>query len=156
MPKLELETSDEQQTERLGEALASGLALGDVVLVAGELGAGKTTLVRGACRGLGVREHVTSPTFVIGARYAGRLPVSHVDLYRLETLAGEDPALLADYIGPDCVSFVEWPERAGSALDSEQVALRLAIRHDGEDRRAIAAEGEQRLIDALAAAAAAR
>jgi tRNA threonylcarbamoyladenosine biosynthesis protein TsaE len=152
MPEIQLETAGAQQTERLGEALAAALAPGDVVLVAGELGAGKTTLVRGACRALGVRENVTSPTFVIGQTYSGQLPVSHLDLYRLETLAGEDPALLADYLRSDCVAFVEWPERAGGALDSERVVLSLAISHAGDDRRSISASGDRGPIDALAAA----
>lgn len=153
MPRIELETADAAQTERLGEALAATLGPGDVVLVAGELGAGKTTLIRGACRALGVREQVTSPTFVIGCSYQGTLPVSHVDLYRLETLAGEDPSLLADYLRPDRVAFVEWPERAGSLLDDEHVVLRLSLEHAGEDRRAISAAGDSPVINALAAAA---
>ena len=77
---------------------ASACAPGDVVLVAGDVGTGKTTFVRGACRGLGVSEPVTSPSFTIGQRYEGRVPVSHVDLFRLDTLEGEDPALLDDYL----------------------------------------------------------
>ena len=80
-----------------------------MVLVGGELGAGKTTLIRGACRELGVTEQVTSPTFTIGRRYRGRVPVSHLDLYRLDSLADEDPGLLDDYLTPDAVAFVEWP-----------------------------------------------
>ncbi len=73
-------------------------------------GPGKTTLVRGACRALGITDPVTSPTFTIGQRYGGgRMPVSHLDLYRLQTLEGEDPALLEDYLRPEGVAFVEWP-----------------------------------------------
>src|SRR3954447_13599157 len=102
------------ETERLGAELATSLRPGDVVLVSGELGSGKTTFVRGACRALGVTGPVTSPTFTIGRRYAADVPVAHVDLYRLDSLAGEDPALLADYLGPELITFVEWPERAGS------------------------------------------
>ena len=79
-------TSSAAETEALGERIAAELGPGDVVLVSGELGAGKTTLIRGACRALGVREPVTSPTFTIGHRYRGRVPVSHLDLYRLERL----------------------------------------------------------------------
>ena len=106
------ETSDPSQTEALAAELAAGLAAGDVVLVEGELGAGKTTFVRGACRALGVGGVVTSPTFTIGQRYPATVPVSHLDLYRVADLGGEDPDLLADYIGPDRIAFVEWPERA--------------------------------------------
>src|ERR1700733_15361456 len=91
--------------------MASTLSPGDVVHVLGELGAGKTTLVRGACRALGVDAPVTSPTLGIAHRYGARVVriVSHIDLYRLRSLADEDPDLLADYVGPDRVVFVEWP-----------------------------------------------
>ena len=85
-----------EATERLAAELAGRLGPGDVVLVSGELGAGKTTFVRGAARALGVEEPVTSPTFTIGHVYAGRLPVSHLDLYRLGGLEGEAPGLLDD------------------------------------------------------------
>ncbi|MFM9043300.1 MAG: tRNA (adenosine(37)-N6)-threonylcarbamoyltransferase complex ATPase subunit type 1 TsaE [bacterium] len=78
-----------EQTESLGAELASGLAGGDVVLISGDLGAGKTTFVRGACRALGVEEPVTSPTFTIGRTYRGdEIGISHLDLYRLESLEG--------------------------------------------------------------------
>ena len=88
-----------------------------MVVVSGEVGAGKTTLIRGACRALGVEGPVTSPTFTIGQRYrGGRLPVSHLDLYRLADLEGEDPALLDDYLGPDGVAFVEWPAAGAGRL----------------------------------------
>ena len=106
------ETSDPSQTEALAAKLAAKLAAGDVVLVEGELGAGKTTFVRGACRALGVDGVVTSPTFTIGQRYPASVPISHLDLYRVADLGGEDPDMLADYIGPDRIAFVEWPENA--------------------------------------------
>jgi tRNA threonylcarbamoyladenosine biosynthesis protein TsaE len=122
-------------TEAMGAELAGGLRPGDVVLVSGELGSGKTTFVRGACRALGVTGPVTSPTFTIGRRYGGDLPVAHVDLYRLDSLAGEDPALLADYLGPDLVTFLEWPERAGAA--SRDVAWRVRLEHLGGDQRRV-------------------
>jgi tRNA threonylcarbamoyladenosine biosynthesis protein TsaE len=130
------------ETEAVGARLAENLEPGDVVLVAGELGAGKTTLIRGACRALGVAEPVTSPTFTIGHRYAGRVPVSHLDLYRLGGLGEEDPALLEDYIGPDSIAFVEWPELGGRdpELAATGRAFRVAIRHAGGDAR----EGEIR------------
>jgi tRNA threonylcarbamoyladenosine biosynthesis protein TsaE len=128
-------TSEAAGTEAVGERLAAGLEPGDVVLVSGELGAGKTTLIRGACRALGVTDRVTSPTFTIGQRYAGRTPVSHLDLYRLEGLDDEDPALLDDYLGPDTVAFIEWPQLAGPELD--RVTARVSIRHAGGDEREI-------------------
>jgi tRNA threonylcarbamoyladenosine biosynthesis protein TsaE len=131
------------ETEAVGARLAENLEPGDVVLVAGELGAGKTTLIRGACRALGVAEPVTSPTFTIGHRYAGRVPVSHLDLYRLGGLGEEDPALLEDYIGPDSIAFVEWPELGGRdpELAATGRAFRVAIRHAGGDAREVEIRG---------------
>jgi len=125
-------------TERLAADLAHGLEPGDVVLVLGGLGAGKTTFVRGACRALGVTEPVTSPTFTIGRRYRGRVPVSHLDLYRLGRLDDEDPGLLEDYLTPDAVAFVEWPEPAAPGL--ERIAARVTIDHAGGDERLITIE----------------
>ncbi len=80
-------TSSAAETEALGAQIAECLSPGDVVVLSGEVGAGKTTLIRGACRALGVAGPITSPTFTIGHRYAGgRVPVSHLDLYRLQGL----------------------------------------------------------------------
>jgi len=106
-----------------------------VVLVSGELGAGKTTLIRGACRALGVTAPVTSPTFTIGQVYAGDPDVAHLDLYRLQRA---EPGLLEDYLTPDRVAFLEWPERAASEL--EDVAVRVTLEHAGEDRRKVTIE----------------
>jgi tRNA threonylcarbamoyladenosine biosynthesis protein TsaE len=127
-----------EETERAGAALAAVLAPGDVVLVSGELGAGKTTFVRGAAHALGVTEAVTSPTFVVGHLYeAPRARVAHLDLYRLGGLDDEDPGLLDPYFGPDVVTFVEWPERAGldALLGERPIARRVALAHAGGDRR---------------------
>jgi tRNA threonylcarbamoyladenosine biosynthesis protein TsaE len=133
------ETSTPEQTEALGARLAARLAPGDVVLVEGELGAGKTTFVRGACRALGIAAPVTSPTFTIGQRYTpsgGRAVVSHLDLYRVADLgAEEDPELLADYIGPETIAFVEWPD--GRVARFGRVAARVRIEHGGGDRRVV-------------------
>jgi tRNA threonylcarbamoyladenosine biosynthesis protein TsaE len=134
-----LETDGPAATERVGAELAARLRPGDVVLVSGDLGAGKTTLVRGACRALGVTGPVASPTFTIGCRYDGRVPVAHVDLYRLEGLEGEDPALLDDYLAPDAVAFVEWPEQAGAPLPGVRAHVRLE--HLGGDRRCVEVRG---------------
>jgi tRNA threonylcarbamoyladenosine biosynthesis protein TsaE len=134
-----LETDSAAATERVAGGLAERLAPGDVVLVAGEVGAGKTTFVRGACRALGVSDRVTSPSFTIGHLYAGRVPVSHIDLFRLESLAGEDPGLLADYLAPGTISFIEWPEAASGELDPERVVWRVRLEHLGGDRRRVVA-----------------
>jgi tRNA threonylcarbamoyladenosine biosynthesis protein TsaE len=135
------ETSDPSETEALAAELAAKLAAGDVVLVEGELGAGKTTFVRGACRALGVGGVVTSPTFTIGQRYPATIPVSHLDLYRVADLGSEDPDLLADYIGPDRIAFVEWPENAVMAIaELSQLAAKVTIEHAGGDRRVVTIE----------------
>ena len=136
-----VETSDPAETELLGAELAGSLDAGDVVLVSGDLGAGKTTLVRGAARALGVAVPVTSPSFSIGHRYAGeRVTVSHLDLYRLEGLAGEDPGLLDDYLGPGRIAFVEWPHDEEAELTKPR--LRISLTHiSGDKRRIEVAEG---------------
>jgi tRNA threonylcarbamoyladenosine biosynthesis protein TsaE len=127
------------ETEALGARVAERLRPGDVVVVSGEVGAGKTTLIRGACRALGIEEPVTSPTFTIGQRYrGGRLPVSHLDLYRLESLEGEDPALFDDYLGADGVAFVEWPAVGVERLGRPALEIRLA--HAGGEQRAVEIE----------------
>ena len=129
-----------EQTEAAGAALAAELSPGDVVLITGDLGAGKTTFVRGALRALGVTDRVTSPTFVVGHLYDGAAgPVAHLDLYRLGSLDAEDPGLLDPYFGEGTVTFVEWPERAGdeAAIGGRAIARRVALEHAGGDRRRI-------------------
>ena len=136
-----VETEAAQETEALGASIAALLAPGDVVHVRGELGSGKTTLVRGACRALGVEVAVTSPTFAIAHRYrgAGNVVVGHIDLYRLGDLAGEDPELLGDYIGPDRITFVEWPADDEGELGEPR--LTIALEHLGGERRRIEVRG---------------
>jgi len=132
-----VETNDPLETEALGAELAVGLRDGDVVLIRGELGSGKTTFVRGAARALGVTDPITSPTFSIGHRYrAAQTTVSHLDLYRLaDGLQAEDPGLLDDYLGPGRIAFVEWPIRDSAELSDARVRVTLA--HMGEDRRRV-------------------
>ena len=134
------ETDGPAATAAVGARLAAELGPGDVVLVDGDLGAGKTTLVRGACRALGVEGPVTSPTFALANRYraAGGLIVSHLDLYRLGGLDAEDPDLLDDYLGPDRLAFVEWARGERAAFG--QVAMRVTLHHLGGDRRRIEVE----------------
>jgi tRNA threonylcarbamoyladenosine biosynthesis protein TsaE len=129
-------TRSAEETEALGAEIAAGLSPGDVVVVSGEVGTGKTTLIRGACRALGVSGPVTSPTFTIGHRYGGRLPIAHLDLFRLEGLDQEDPALLDDYLQRDAVGFVEWPGVAESRLAGRRT-LEARLAHAGGDCREI-------------------
>jgi tRNA threonylcarbamoyladenosine biosynthesis protein TsaE len=136
------QTRSPEETEALGARLAGGLRAGDAVLVEGELGAGKTTFVRGACRALGVDGVVTSPTFTIGQRYHARVPVSHLDLFRVADIGDEeDPELLADYVGADTIAFVEWPREAqGTVARFARIAARVRIEHGGGDRRLVEVE----------------
>jgi tRNA threonylcarbamoyladenosine biosynthesis protein TsaE len=134
----ESQTASPAETEALAAGLARDLRAGDIVLVSGELGAGKTTFVRGACRALGVTGPVTSPSFTIARRYDGDVAISHLDLYRLDDLGAEDPALLADELASDRIAFVEWPEvGAPVGLDPDRVAARVRLEHRGGDRRGI-------------------
>jgi tRNA threonylcarbamoyladenosine biosynthesis protein TsaE len=122
------------ETEHLAAELARALAPGDVVTVAGELGAGKTTFVRGACRALGVEGPVTSPTYTIGHRYRGRLTVSHLDLYRFTSVSAAEWGDLEPYFS-DAVVFVEWPEAGAGALPPARAEV--SLEHDGDTRRRI-------------------
>lgn len=138
-----VQTTTAAETEALGAQLAKGLRLGDVVLVEGELGAGKTTFVRGACRALGISGPITSPTFTIGQRYDGPVTVAHIDLFRLERLDLEEPGLLDDYLGPEAIAFVEWPPNGEEQLSAAvRIAARVRIEHAGGDRRRITVHSE--------------
>jgi tRNA threonylcarbamoyladenosine biosynthesis protein TsaE len=138
-------TGSAKETEALGARLALELSPGDVVVLAGEVGSGKTTLIRGACRALGVSEPVTSPTFTIGQTYAGeRMRVSHLDLYRLGGLDAEEPALLDDYLSSDGLTFIEWPAAAEPRLAGHRV-LSVRLAHAGGDRREIEIHGDRHL-----------
>jgi tRNA threonylcarbamoyladenosine biosynthesis protein TsaE len=133
-----LQSDSPARTEAIGADVAATLAPGDVVLVSGELGAGKTTLIQGAARALGVERRIASPTFTIGTRYRGRVPVSHLDLYRLADLDAEEPGLLDDYLTSDSIAFVEWPAVAEAQLEP---SVRIDIEHAGGDRRRISIAG---------------
>lgn len=134
---MRIATDSAAETEALGAQLVEQLSPGDVVVVSGEVGAGKTTLIRGACRALGIESPVTSPTFTIGHRYAGgRWPVAHLDLYRLEGLGDEDPALLDDYLTADAIAFVEWPAVAAPQL-ADRRTLPVRLSHAGGEKREV-------------------
>jgi tRNA threonylcarbamoyladenosine biosynthesis protein TsaE len=152
MERAELETKSPAATEALAAAAAGALAPGDIVLIAGDVGTGKTTFVRGAARALGVTDRVTSPSFTIGQTYSGPVPVSHVDLFRLESLDGEDPALLSDYLTPERVAFIEWPGAGLPWIDPERIVLELELTHAGGDERRMVASGEPAVIEALRSA----
>jgi tRNA threonylcarbamoyladenosine biosynthesis protein TsaE len=130
-----METSSPEETEALAAELAGRLAPGDVVTVSGELGSGKTTFVRGACRALGVRERVTSPTYTIGHRYHGAQgEVSHLDLYRFESVSAAEWGDLEPYFD-NAIAFVEWPEAGEGVLPTPRFTVRL--RHADGARRMV-------------------
>jgi tRNA threonylcarbamoyladenosine biosynthesis protein TsaE len=134
---MQFESESPEATEGIAAKLAERLEVGDVVTVSGELGSGKTTFVRGACRALGVDRPVTSPTFTIGHRYAGNPDVSHLDLFRFASMS---PAEWGD-LEPsfdEAICFVEWPEAAGGALPPVRVAVTL--KHVNGDRRTVIVE----------------
>ncbi len=134
-----MRSGSDAETEAVGARVAGGLVPGDVVAVAGELGAGKTTFVRGACRKLGVASAVTSPTYTIGHRYEGRVPVAHLDLYRLAGLSAERWGDLEPYFDGTIV-FVEWPENAGAWLPQARATVTLA--HVDPTQRSITIESD--------------
>ncbi len=147
MPGIELESASPEETEALAGRLARRLAPGDVVLVSGDLGTGKTTFVRGACRALGVTGRVTSPTFTIGHRYRGAPDVSHLDLYRFRGLSAAEWGDLEPYF-EDAVVFVEWPEAGAGTLPPERARVTLA--HVAPERRRIHVDApDDALLQAL-------
>ena len=127
-------TNSEEATSAAGEELARRLAAGDVVLLYGELGAGKTAFVRGLARGLGAPvEEVSSPTFTLVQEYQGRLPLYHVDLYRLEPAEVDDLGL-EELVSGDGVVAIEWAERWRGRPDD---VIEVRLEHAGEDRRRV-------------------
>ena len=142
---VELRTESAAETERVAARLAQRLRSDDVVTVSGELGTGKTTFVRGACRALGVTVPVTSPTFTIGHRYAGTPDVSHLDLFRFAGLSPAEWGDLEPYFD-DAIVFVEWPEAAGAGLPPVRAAVRLE--HLDAHSRRIVIEGDVTFGDA--------
>jgi tRNA threonylcarbamoyladenosine biosynthesis protein TsaE len=135
-----VETRSARETESVAARLAVRLDTGDVVTVSGELGSGKTTFVRGACRALGVTSPVTSPSFTIGHRYRGSTDVSHLDLFRFTGVSPAEWGDLEPYF-EDAIVFVEWPEAGRGVLPPARVSITLE--HAGEDRRRIVLAAEE-------------
>jgi len=130
---LQVVTSSADETEAVAARLAPLLVPGDVITVSGELGSGKTTFVRGACRALGVTAPVTSPTFTIGHRYeGGAVAISHLDLFRFHAVSPAEWGDLEPYF-EDAIVFVEWPEAGRGTLPAARVSVELE--HAGGDAR---------------------
>jgi tRNA threonylcarbamoyladenosine biosynthesis protein TsaE len=148
----EVRSASPAETEAVAAALARELRAGDVVTVSGELGSGKTTFVRGACRALGVTVPVTSPTFTVGHRYpADPVDISHLDLFRFQGFSAAEWGDLEPYF-QEAICFVEWPEAAAGALPPVRVKVRLS--HVDAAHRLLALESEEpSLLDRLAGGA---
>ena len=127
-----------QQTQRLGARLGRLLQPGDVLLLEGALGAGKTVFAQGVARGLGIEEPVTSPTFTLIREYEGALPLYHVDLYRLAGEADAAAIGLEDYLYGDGVTLIEWPERAQGIVPAAHLRVAIHAPAGAENERAIA------------------
>jgi tRNA threonylcarbamoyladenosine biosynthesis protein TsaE len=140
-------TTSAAETESLGAALAGLLDPGDVVLLGGDLGSGKTTFVRGACRALGIEEPVTSPTFTIGHLYHGTAVVAHLDLYRFSGMSAAEWGDLEPYFD-GTIAFVEWPAAGSSALPEARVSIELA-HVDPDVRRITVSSADRRLLEDL-------
>jgi tRNA threonylcarbamoyladenosine biosynthesis protein TsaE len=141
---IEIHSSSPEETERLAAVLAAELQPGDVVTVAGELGSGKTTFVRGACRALGVEGPVTSPSYTVGHLYHGRVDVSHLDLYRFDGMSDPEWGDLERYF-EEAVAFVEWPEAGAAFLPPERAAVRL--RPTGQRHRLILLSSAEKALE---------
>jgi len=125
-------TKTEAATEQLGISMGLGVSEGMCVSLVGSLGSGKSVLVRGICRGLAVGEDVLSPTFILFEEYRGRLPVVHLDLYRLEHESEIEELGVFDRLGNDTVILVEWGDRSSRILEVSDVLIRLEMAGDTE------------------------
>jgi tRNA threonylcarbamoyladenosine biosynthesis protein TsaE len=145
LQRVDVRSDSADQTQHIAASLARELRPDDLVTVSGELGTGKTTFVRGACRALGVEGPVTSPTFTVGHRYRGDVEVSHLDLFRFQGVSPAEWGDLEPYFD-GALCFVEWPEAAEGGLPTPRV--RVSMKHAGGDRRLIAIESaEKSLLD---------
>ena len=140
---MELEGLKEAMLEELASRVALVLEPGDVVVLSGEVGVGKTTFVRAAARSLGVTDRVTSPTYQLVCGYEGlrdgrRVIVNHMDLYRLEGIEDRDVLELDDYIGPDAVTFIEWADPALGVIENPSI---VHIYHETPTTRRLSLEG---------------
>ncbi len=131
------ESRSAAETKKVARELAKKLSRGDVVTLSGELGAGKTTFAKGLVKGLGARSErdVSSPTFVLIHEYRARLPVYHLDWYRLERVVGTDRELAEECFDANGVTLIEWPERGKTVLPRERLEVKLS--HRGGSRRKV-------------------
>ena len=138
MTPLVLRSHSARETARIGSALGQYAEAGDVFLLSGELGAGKTCLTQGIAKGLGVDEYVRSPTFVLVSVHQGRLPLYHIDIYRLDEVAEVVDLGLEEYLAGDGVSVIEWASKALEVFP--QPYMLVTLTYEGENERLIQLE----------------
>ncbi len=143
---MNVRTRSVTQTRAVAHALASVLRAGDVVVLSGDLGAGKTAFVQGACAALGVVDPVTSPTFTIMHEYHAPVPVLHVDLYRIDTVNELHDLGFDEIVDGDHITFIEWGDRFAAALPPDHVVIELELPPAG-DGGAADAEVDDRSAD---------
>jgi tRNA threonylcarbamoyladenosine biosynthesis protein TsaE len=131
---MKVTTASADETRALGAAFARVLHPGDVVVLEGDLGAGKTTFVQGVGRALGVDEPMVSPTFTIVREYDGDVPIAHVDVYRLDTLGELHDLGFEDVLDGSRITFVEWGDVVAQALPRDRVVVRLELGADDDER----------------------
>jgi tRNA threonylcarbamoyladenosine biosynthesis protein TsaE len=131
---MKITTTSADHTRALGAALGSVLRPGDVVVLAGDLGAGKTTFAQGVARALGVVDRVTSPTFTIVHEHDGRVPLAHVDVYRLQSLGELYDLGFEEIVDDHRVTLVEWGDMVARALPTDRLTVRLELVADDEER----------------------
>lgn len=150
-----LRTGSQEETARFGEALAPLLEPEDIICLNGDLGAGKTAFARGVARGLGVEGYVTSPTFTLINEYQGRLPLYHMDVYRLEAPGEMEDLGYEEYFYGDGVTLIEWAEKVPELLPRERLEISFGRAADGSDRRELSltpiGERYRRLVEELMA-----
>ncbi|HEY96152.1 MAG TPA: tRNA (adenosine(37)-N6)-threonylcarbamoyltransferase complex ATPase subunit type 1 TsaE [Dehalococcoidia bacterium] len=145
MGELELISQSPDDTKKIGAIIGELTVQGDVLLLEGKLGAGKTCLTQGIALGLGIDDYVLSPTFVIMRELYGRLPLYHIDLYRLDNIEESIDLGLDDYFYGDGLSVVEWAEKAISIMPQRHLLIRIDYISDTERRLLLEPSGERYL-----------
>jgi tRNA threonylcarbamoyladenosine biosynthesis protein TsaE len=140
---MNLTTASPEDTQRLGEELGRLARPGDILLLSGELGAGKTCLTQGIAWGLGIEGYATSPSFVVMNQYQGRLPLYHIDLYRLDSVAEVMDLGLDDYLYGEGVCVVEWADRAPQAFPAEHLRIKISYLSDNGRRFEFESSGKR-------------
>ncbi len=149
--QLDITTHSPEETQQVGRRLGELARVGDVVLLVGDLGTGKTCLTQGIARGLGIDDYVLSPSFVIVRELHGRLPLFHVDLYRLDRVEETQDLGLDDYLYDGGISVIEWAEKALGLMPPEHLRIDLAYVSDAERKLSLRAMGKryEELVEAL-------